>query len=271
MSGHNTICTATALLETGMVPMVEPVTEFVLEAPAGAIPIRAQCSGGKAVSITLRNVASFVGHLEVKVQVPEIGEVACAVVYGGMWYCIVEAAEVELELVPENGKRICRLGEMIKVACREQFGVRHHEIDYAGCDILCFRGPASPGSGATSRNAVVMSNGELDWARPETWTAMIDRSPCGTGTSAVMALLYAQGKLQLGQEFVHESIVGTIFRGRLVEEVPIEGADASWSADPKVAVVPEITGSAWITQFSRVLLQPTDPFPEGYTVGDIWC
>ena len=140
--------------------------------------------------------------------------------------------------------------------------MKHPEIDYAGCDILCFRAPPTPGSGAHARNAVVMSNGTLDWERPETWTAMIDRSPCGTGTSAVMAMLHARGQLAIGEEFVHESIVGTQFVGKLVGETSVGG---------KAAVVPEVSGQAWITQHCQVVVHPTDPFPEGYTVGDIWC
>ena len=153
---------------------------------------------------------------------------------------------------------------MIKVAAREQFPAQHPAYDYPGPDILVFRGPASPGSGAHARNAVVMSNGELDWGKPETWTGMIDRSPCGTGTSAVMAVMHAKGELALGEDFVHESIVGTTFTGRLVAEERVEGR---YAAD---AVVPEIAGRAWITQHCTVVCDPTDPFPTGYTVGDIW-
>merc|ERR550514_1761314 len=155
-----------------------------------------------------------------------------------MWYAIVDAASVGLELLPENGKQICRLGEMIKVAAREQHPVNHPEFDYPGPDILAFRGPADPGSGASARNAVVMSNGELDWDRPDTWTAMIDRSPCGTGTCAIMAVLHARGQLRVGEDFVHESIVGSRFVGRLHGETSVCG---------RPAVLPSIGGQAWIT------------------------
>ena len=114
MSGHNTICTATALLETGMIPMTEPTTAFTLEAPAGPIEIEAACSGGKATEITLKNQPAFVGHLGVTVDVPSFGKVPVDIAYGGMWYCIVEAAAMGLELTPARGKDICRLGEMVK-------------------------------------------------------------------------------------------------------------------------------------------------------------
>ena len=116
--------------------------------------------------------------------------------------------------------------------------------------------------GAHGRNAVIMSNGRLDWNRPETWTAMIDRSPCGTGTSAIMATMFARGELRLHEDFIHESIVGTKFRGRLIEETKVGNYDA---------VVPTIAGQAWITQHSKIILHQTDPFPQGYTVGDIWA
>ena len=130
MSGHNTICTATALLETGMIPMTEPTTTFTLEAPAGPIEIEAACSGGKATEITLKNQPAFVGHLGVTVDVPTFGKVPVDIAYGGMWYCIVEAAAMGLELTPARGKDICRLGEMVKIACQEQYPVNHPEFDY---------------------------------------------------------------------------------------------------------------------------------------------
>lgn len=262
MSGHNTMCVATALLETGMVPMVEPVTEFVLEAPGGLIEITAACSNGKATDIRFMNQPAFVAPdgLDLEVQVPHLGAVRLDVAWGGMWYAVVDAAPLGLELLPKHGKELCRVGEMIKVATREQHQVNHPEFDYPGPDIMVFRGPAvSPG--ASARNAVVMSNGALDWQRPETWTGMIDRSPCGTGTCAVMATLHARGQLKIGEDFVHESIIGTTFTGRLHSETSVAGLPA---------LVPSVSGQAWITQLASCILEPSDPFPEGYTLGDIW-
>ena len=159
------------------------------------------------------------------------------------------------------------LGEMIKVAAREQHPVDHPEHDYPGPDILVFREPASrmPCGGLHARNAVVMSNNNLEWSRPETWTGMLDRSPCGTGTCAVMAALHARGELPLGTAFHHESIVGTTFVGQLHAHATV-GAGAGAVR----GVVPTLRGQAWITQYSTVVCHPTDPFPEGYTVGDIW-
>tara|TARA_B110001452_G_scaffold140678_1_gene116983 strand:- start:3272 stop:4123 length:852 start_codon:yes stop_codon:yes gene_type:complete len=271
MSGHNTICVATALLETGRVPMTEPRTRFTLEAPAGLIEIDAECRDGRAVSITLRNQPAFCreADMDVVVDVPHgVGKVTMDIAYGGMWYAIVDAASVGLKLESAQGREICRLGEMIKVAAREQHEVHHPVLAYPGPDILVFREAAAPMEcgGLRARNAVVMSNNALDWARPETWTGMIDRSPCGTGTCAVMAALHARGELAIGQQFHHESIVGTTFVGELVEPAVVgEG-----TAGEVRGAVPTVKGSAWITQHATVLCHPTDPFPEGYTVGDIW-
>jgi len=239
--------------------MVEPISEFVLEAPAGLIPIRAQCENGKVISVTLKNMPSFVAHSNVIVKVPEFGPVQLDIVFGGMWYAVVDAKSVGLTLTPQNGKQIVRLGEMIKVATREQFPVDHPLFEYPGVDILVFTEPSV--NGQPARNTVVMSNTKLDWDKPETWTGMLDRSPCGTGTCAVMASLWNKGELTIGEPFVHESIIGTQFIGKLVEKTTVGDYPA---------VIPEISGQAWITQFSQVIIHPTDPFPEGYLVSDIW-
>ena len=270
MSGHNMMCVATVLLETGMVPMVEPVTKFDLETPAGLVGIEARCQDGKAIQITLRNVPSFCrsADMDVEINVPEIGKVQLDIAYGGMFYAIVDAKQLQLELLPQNGRQICKVGEMIKVACREQHPVNHPEFDYPGCDILVFTDMQrrdSESKKLSGKNAVVMSNGKLSWDNPDSWTGMIDRSPCGTGTCAVMAQLHARGRLQLREEFVHESIIGTHFVGELVEEVAIGP-----TTDPVFAVVPKISGRAWITQRCEVICDPSDPFPQGYTVADIW-
>ena len=268
MSGHNMMCVATALLETGMVPMVEPITEFDLETPAGLVGVHAQCQHGKALQITLRNVPSFCrpNDMDVEVEVPEIGRIQLDIAYGGMFYAIVDAQQVGLQLVPSNGRQICKLGEMIKIACQEQNPVNHPEFDYPGCDILVFTDKQQrDGHVVRGQNAVVMSNGKLSWENPDSWTGMIDRSPCGTGTCAVMAQMYARGRLGLEEEFHHRSIVGSEFVGKLLQEVIIGPA-----TDPVSAVVPTISGRAWITQHSEVICDPSDPFPQGYTVADIW-
>ena len=167
-----------------------------------------------------------------------------------------------LALTPENGKELCRVGELVKAAAREQRPVAHPEFDYPGPDILCFRAPPLDGPSAAWRNTVVMSNGSFDWDRPETHTAMLDRSPCGSGTCAVMATLHARGELGLHEPFVHEGILGTRFVGSLRGETTVGGVPA---------VLPSVKGRAWITQHATVVVDPTDPFPTGFTVGDIWA
>jgi proline racemase len=178
-----------------------------------------------------------------------------------MFYVIAEAAPFGLRLVPDEGGEIVRIGEMIKAATQEQLPVVHPEQPgFAGVTIALLTAPPT-NPAAHSRNAVIVSTGQLDWDRPATWTGAIDRSPCGTGTCARMASLHARGQLQLNEDFHHEGILGTIFTGRLVEETQV---------GPHRAVVPTISGRAWITGFSSYVLEEDDPFPEGFTIGDIW-
>jgi proline racemase len=261
MSGTNTMCVTTVLLETGMVPMREPVTELTLESPAGLIAVQAECGGGKVRRVTFRNVPAFAVHLDKQIDVPHVGKVTVDVAYGGMFYVISEAAPLGLRLVPEEGREITRIGEMIKAAAQEQLPVVHPEQPgFAGVTITQLWGPPT-NPAAHCKNAVVVSTGTLDWKRPATWTGAIDRSPCGTGTCARMAALHAKGKLGLNEDFHHEGILGTIFTGRLVDVTRV---------GPYRAVVPTISGRAWITGFCNYVLEDDDPFPEGFTVGDIW-
>jgi proline racemase len=261
MSGSNTICTATVLLETGMLEMREPVTELVLEAPAGLIRVRADCLDGKVTAVTFENVPAFVVGLDLAVEVPTLGTVKVDVAWGGMFYAIADAEAVGLALTPDEGADIVRLGEMIKAAAREQLPVVHPENpDISGISIFEFSAPPTA-PGATLKNTVVVSSGELDWERPSSWTGILDRSPCGTGTCAKMATLHARGQLAIGDAFVHEGILGTTWTGRLLRTTQV-------GLYP--AVVPTITGSAWIYALTQYVVDSDDPFPEGFTVGDIW-
>ena len=278
MSGTNTICVATVLLETGMVAAREPVTRLVLESPAGLIEVEAEVSAGRVTKVTFRNVPAFAAHLDAPIEVRGLGTVKVDVAWGGMFYVIADAEQFGLRLLPEEARDIVRVGEMIKAAAREQLPVAHPENPaISGVTIAELTGPPSrpdaftnagrsesSGSdrpGVSGRNAVVVSTGELDWNRPESWTGALDRSPCGTGTCARMAALHAKGQLALGEDFVHEGILGTTFTGRLVEETRL----GSYRA-----VVPTLSGRAWITGFAQYVLEHDDPFPEGFTVGDIW-
>jgi proline racemase len=261
MSGTNTVCVTTVLLETGIVEAVEPVTELVLETPAGLVRVTAQVDNGKVTGVTFRNVPAFAVHLDATVKVPELGTVRVDVAWGGMFYAIADASTFDLELVPSEGGRIARIGEMIKAAAREQLPVAHPETPaITGISISQLSGPPHDPR-AHRRNAVVVSTGAFDWSRPETWTGALDRSPCGTGTCAAMAVLHARGELRLHEDFVHEGILGTRFVGRLVEETTV---------GDRPAVVPTLGGRAWITGFAEYVLDDSDPFPEGFTVGDIW-
>jgi proline racemase len=261
MSGSNAIGVATVLLETGMVPVRSPVTDFALEAPAGLITVRAETSGSKVNRVTLRNVPSFALHTDVEVDVPTVGAVRVDIAYGGAFFVIADAADFGVELRPEYGATIVRIGELLKAATREQYPVVHPENSgIRGVTLALFSGPASRPD-AEYKNAVVVSTGSPGHGIAAAGTGILDRSPCGTGTCAKMAVLHAKGRLGLRQEFCHEGILGTAFRGELLEECEI---------GPYQGVVPSISGTAYITGIGNVMIDEDDPFPEGYTVGDIW-
>lgn len=251
MSGSNTITTATVLLETGMVPMTEPVTELVLEAPAGLIRLRCDCRDGKVTGVTFTNQPAFVYHLDAKIDVEGIGSVTVDVAWGGMAYVLADAATLGFRLTPDEGRDLCSLGQRLKQAAAEQLAAVHPEHpEFPGITQTEFTGPLTRADGVLrSRNAVVVSPGRLD------------RSPCGTGTSARLAVLHARGGIEVGEEFVHESVIGSEFGSRIESLTTVGGVPA---------VVPSVTGQAWITELSQVGVDPTDPFPRGYTLADTW-
>jgi trans-L-3-hydroxyproline dehydratase len=249
MSGSNTICVATVLLETGMVELREPETTLRLEAPAGLVEVTARCRDGKCESVELVNVPSFVDRLDAPLEVEGLGTVTLDVAFGGMWYAIADAHALGFALEPAEARELCETGERIRLAAREQLPCAHPENpEVAGVSIVQLAGPWQ-GLGAVSRNAVVVAPGRLD------------RSATGTGLSARMAALHARGEMGVGDSMAHASVLGTTFEGRIVEETTV--------AD-RPAVVPAIRGSAWITGITQVLVDPTDPFPEGYLLPDTW-
>jgi proline racemase len=261
MSGTNTICVVTVLIETGMVAATEPVTSLKLETPAGLIGVEAEVRDGKVKRVTFRNAPAFATHLDAKVEVRGLGTVTVDVAYGGMFYVIAEAQPLGFSLTPDEARDIVRVAEMIKAATQEQLPVVHPENPgICGVTIAQLSG-ASSNPQSHRKNTVVVSTGKLDWSRPASWTGALDRSPCGTGTCAKMAALHAKGRLALNTDFVHEGILGTTFTGRLVEETRV---------GPYSAVVPTLSGQAWITGFAQYVVDPEDPFPNGFTVGDIW-
>ena len=251
MSGSNTICVATVLLETGMAPMVEPVTELVLEAPAGLIRVTCECRDGKVTSVRFTNQPALVYHLDATVEVAGLGSLGCDVAWGGMAYAIVDAGALDFALTPDEARDLCTVGERIKAAAREQLPVAHPENpEYAGITMTLLAGPLRRERGVlTARNAVVVSPGRLD------------RSPCGTGTSARLSVMHARGQIGVGERFLHESVIGTRFDCRIEATTTVGGVPA---------VVPSVAGQAWITEISQVGLDPSDPFPAGYTLSDTW-
>lgn len=261
MSGGNTIAVATVLLETGMLPMSEPTTEFNLDSPAGLIGIRAACENGRVREVTFTNVPAFAVHLDAVIDVPELGAVTVDVAWGGMFYVIADADQFAgLELVPKRGRDITRIASLILRAAQDQLPVSHP--DYPGIGITIAQLSSAPARPGPARlNAVMVATGDIDFDNPATWTGSIDRCACGTGTSAKMAALHAKGRLALDEPFVHEGVLGVTFTGRLIEETTV---------GPYSAVVPVISGQAWITGFNTYVLQHDDPFPEGFTMGDIW-
>jgi proline racemase len=249
------------LLETGMIPIRERIMKLKLDTPAGLVEVEAEIENKTVKRVTFQNVPVFAMHLDTNVEVPSFGTVKVDVAYGGMFYGIAYAAPLGFQLTPDEARDIVRVGEMIKAAANEQLPAVHPENSaIAGITIAQLSAPADhPRS--DRKNTVIVSTGKLDWNRPSSWTGALDRSPCGTGTCAKMAALHAKGQLPLHQDFVHEGILGTTFTGRLIAETRV---------GPYPAEVPTISGRAWITGIAQYVLDSDDPFPTGYSVGDIW-
>ncbi|MFI7067475.1 proline racemase family protein [Kribbella sp. NPDC050124] len=262
MSGSNTMCTVTALLETGMLPVTGHQQTVVIDTAVGLVEATATVADGKVTDVAIRNVPSFVEVLDHPLEVPELGTLSVDVVFGGQFFVQARAADAGVSLEPIAGKSITRVGALIRAAARQQIPVKHPDNpNICTIDLVMLHGP-SPNPGVSGRNAVICCNAEVDLADPATWTGSVDRSPCGTGTCGRMAAKYARGELGLGESFVHESILGTCFTGHLTELV----AD-----HPRDAVRPVISGQAWVSGTGRLLLDDSDPFPQGYTLGDLWA
>ena len=245
MCGHGTIGVATVLVETGMVAVTEPETVVRLDVPAGLVEARVAVEDGQARHVTLRNVPAFLHERDRTVAVEGLGEVAYDMAYGGNFYAILPAASIGLDVEPERSSELIDAGLRIMAAINAAAEPVHPaDPDIRGCRHVELTAPAR--DGADGRACVAIHPG---------W---VDRSPCGTGTSARMAQLHARGELALDTPYVHESILGTRFTGRLLEETEVAG---------RPAVVPEISGRAWITGMGQYLLDPEDPFPEGFRLG----
>jgi proline racemase len=249
MSGSNAICVVTVALETGLVPMREPETRLVLDTPAGLVPVSAACRDGKCERVSLDNVPSFLLHRDVALDVPGLGPVTVDVAYGGAFFAIVDAAALGLAMVPAEARRMVELGEAIKDAADRAVAAVHPENpEIRGVTFTLFGGPPQ-GPERARRSAVVISPGRLD------------RSPCGTGTSARLAALAARGELAPGEPLIHESIIGTRFTAEVAGTLEVGGLPA---------VVPRLTGRGWIFATHEFGWDPSDPFPEGFTLPDTW-
>ena len=251
MSGSNTICVATVALETGIVPMVEPITRLVMESPAGLIKAECHCRDGKVEQVRFTNVPAFVLHRDCCIEVEGLGPLRVDVCYGGIFYAVGDGLDLGFAVDPGEAASIVRRGLDIRAACNAQLKCVHPlDPRISGVSNVEFVGPVTDVDGSLhSRNAVVCGHGRSD------------RSPCGTGTSARLALLHARADISPGQLFEHESIIGTWFTGEIVGTTLVA---------PYPAVVSTIAGQAWITGVSHYGVDPTDPLPQGHTLPDVW-
>ncbi|MEY8800713.1 proline racemase family protein [Leisingera sp. XS_AS12] len=251
MSGSNSICVSTVLLDGGLVPMQEPETHMVLEAPGGLVRVRAECRNGKAERIFVQNLPSFADKIQVPLEVDGLGTITVDTAYGGDSFVVVDAQALGFDIVESEAKEIARLGVRITDAANEQLGFSHPENpDWDHISFCAFCGPLSKTeTGFSGKSAVAIQPGK------------VDRSPTGTAVSARMALMAARGQLKIGQTFDAVSIIGSRFSGRIVEPAKVGGRDA---------IVPEISGRGWVTGIHQHMLDPDDPWPGGYRLSDTW-
>lgn len=249
MSGSNTMCIATVLLETGMVAMTEPTTVLRLDMPGGVVELTCECRDGKCVSVEIANVACFVDRLDAVLEVEGYGSIVADIAYGGMFFAIVDVTSLGMAIVADQARELAVLGEHIRRAAREQLEVVHPENPLLRDVTIVQLNEPFVAAGLAARNTCIVSPGRSD------------RSPTGTGTCARMAVLHARGQLAVGETLIHTSIIGSRFIGRI--------RDTTTVVD-RPAILPTVTGRAWITGFSNYVLDPSDPYPAGYIVADTW-
>jgi proline racemase len=250
MSGSNSMCVSTVLLDTGIIPMEEPITRMILEPPGGLVEVEAECRNGKAERIRVRNVPSFADQLDMHIEVPGVGTALVDTAYGGDSFVLVDAASLGLSISPDQARDIAEMGVKITKAAEEQLGFSHPANDWNHISFCQFTDPVIMRNGVmTGANAVTIRPGK------------IDRSPCGTGCSARMAVLHAKGQMNVGDRFIGTSILGTEFDCRLDSVIDING---------KTGISPIISGRAWVTGIKQLMVDPSDPFQSGYRLSDTW-
>ena len=251
MSGSNSICVATVLLDTGIVPMTEPETRLTLEAPGGLVEVLAHCRNGKAERITVTNVPSFVDRLGVSLEVEGVGTLTVDTAYGGDSFVIADAAALGFRIAEDEARELAETGIRITRAANEQLGFTHPtNPDWTHISFCQIAAPLERRGGLlTAANAVAIQPGK------------IDRSPTGTGASARMAVLRARGEMQVGDRYLARSIIGSEFLGRIEADTTLGG---------KPAIIPSISGRAWISGRRTEMLDPSDPWPQGYRLSDTW-
>jgi proline racemase len=248
MSGSNLICAVTVLLETGMIAMREPTTVVTMDTPAGPVRAVASCRDGRCERVEFTNVACFVDRLDAVLDVEGFGRVVADIAYGGMFYAIVDATRLGFAVTADEARDLAVLGERVRLAARAQLNVAHPDNpEIAGVSIVQLNRPFA-GVGAVTRNTCIVAPGRSD------------RSPTGTGTCARMAVLHARGRMRVGDAMIHESLIGSRFEGRIVAETQVAG---------RAAIIPTISGRAWLTGFSTYLIDPADPWPTGFQVADM--
>lgn len=251
MSGSNSICVATVVLETGIVPMIEPMTTLVLEAPGGLVEVTATCANGKVEKVTVRNVPAFVAQRDTQLEVPGFGTLRVDTAFGGDSFVMVDAADVGIDIIPDNGRELARLGTELIQAANEQLVFSHPTTDWRHFSFSQIAGPLEQLDDDTyaMRNTVVIEPGKLD------------RSPTGTGVSARMALPHARGLMQVGDTLQMRSVIDSQFVGQI---------ESATTVGDLPAIVPLISGTAWRTGRFTFELDPSDPWPLGYRVTDTW-
>lgn len=243
MCGHGSIGAATIAVETGIVPMKEPVTEVNMEAPAGLIRAKVEVKNGKVQSVSIVNVPAFLYKADQQIDLPGYGKITFDISFGGSFFAIVPAKQLNIKLLPENADKLKVLGIQIRDIINKEIKIQHPVLEHIKTVDLVEFFDETDNPKANLRNVVVFGQGQ------------VDRSPCGTGTSAKLATLHAKGKLKQGEKFVYESIASTLFTGEIVGTTKVGDYDA---------VIPQITGSAYITGFCQYVIDDDDPVKHGF-------